>query len=148
MNVTFVGMPAAGKSTAAKYLAQDLGWNFIDIDAQIAQKAGRNSIAELIADIGEAAFMALEEQTILGLGDLSETVISTGGGIIYSDRAMRFLKSISKIYFLDIPLAVIEARLTAKPRTILRQGNRTIAEVYNERWPLYHRYADQIVKDD
>ncbi len=75
-NLVLIGMPGAGKSTAGVLAAKALGMNFIDTDLLLQQKAKR-LLQEIIRQEGVAAFLAREEETILGLA-VDNTVIATG----------------------------------------------------------------------
>ena len=59
MNLVLIGYRATGKTTLARHLAQRLGWDWIDADVEIEQRAGK-SIARIFAEQGEPAFRDLE----------------------------------------------------------------------------------------
>ena len=80
-NVVLIGMPGCGKSAAGRELARGLGKEFVDLDALIAQRAGR-PIPEIFAQEGEDAFRALESQVVREAGARTGCVLSTGGGVV------------------------------------------------------------------
>ena len=80
-NIVLIGMPGCGKTTLGKALAARLGRPFYDADTVLEQRAGR-SIPEIFRCDGEAAFRALETQTLAELGKCSGAVIATGGGCV------------------------------------------------------------------
>ena len=55
-SIILIGMPASGKSTVGKMLAEELGYRFIDLDVYIQEKE-RRSIQDIIETEGEAALM-------------------------------------------------------------------------------------------
>ena len=60
---------------------------------------------------------------------------------------MRKLKSGGKTVFLDVPLEEIERRINnITTRGIAMRRGETLESVYNERLPLYKKYADITVK--
>jgi shikimate kinase len=69
--------------------------------------------------------------------------VATGGSVVYSDLAMRHLKASGIIIYLELPLPVIEARLTnIESRGVVMGPQQTLANLHDERRPLYLRYAD------
>lgn len=144
MNIALIRMPGSGKSTIGAELAKMLSYNFIDIDKIIEDKK-RKSLQSILDEIGDSKFIALEEEVIIEL-KISNSVLSPGGSAVYSDRAMRHLKSISKIVFLDVQLQEIKKRVSnISARGIVGLRNKTIDDVYRERLPLYKQYADYVI---
>jgi shikimate kinase len=143
MNVTFIGMSGAGKSTIGKKVSLDLGYRFVDIDKIIEKKEGVD-LQTILDKVGDGEFIKLEEQTVLNLSFVKNTIISPGGSVIYSDKAMNYLKSISTIIYLEVFLKEIEKRLSSSKelRGIVGLKQKTLAELYSERIPLYKKYAD------
>ncbi|NQY74828.1 MAG: AAA family ATPase, partial [Candidatus Margulisbacteria bacterium] len=106
---TFIGMPGVGKSTIGKSLAKHLQYDFIDIDQIIVREMGQ-PIAEIIQMKGVQTFKDLEETTVLNLGPLHHTIISTGGSLVYSHPAMNWLSKHSTIIYLKDSLNNIQKR--------------------------------------
>jgi shikimate kinase len=77
--VYIIGFMGSGKSTAGKKLASVLGWTFIDLDRKIEEKAGK-TIPQIFSQDGEDHFRTAESDVLKSMGNLSETVVSTGGG--------------------------------------------------------------------
>jgi shikimate dehydrogenase len=82
-NLVLVGMPGCGKTVVGRRCARELGMAFVDIDTEIVRRAGK-TIPQIFADDGEAAFRALETETIAEYGRKSGWVIATGGGAVLS----------------------------------------------------------------
>ena len=143
MNITFIGMSGVGKSTIGKKIASDFRYKFIDIDKIIEKEKGV-SLQFLLDKVGDNEFVRLEEQVILNLPFIKNTVISPGGSVIYSEKTMNYLRSISKIVYLRSSLEEIEKRISRNKelRGIVGLKNKTFTEIYSERVPLYERYAD------
>lgn len=80
-NIILVGMMATGKSTVGAILAEELGYELIDLDAWIIDREGR-SIADIFADGGEGAFRELESAALKEVLQIERRVISTGGGAV------------------------------------------------------------------
>ncbi len=134
-------MPGAGKSTVGKKLAEVLDYNFVDTD-QIIEKEYNKDLGEIIKEIGESNFLDLEEEKILYLGDIDNTVISPGGSIIHSGNALNYLRITSKIFFLDVPFEEIERRNKNNTEKIIWSLLYSLKYLYETRVPLYQDYSD------
>ncbi len=142
MIVCLVGMSGVGKSRVGWFLAERLGYGFVDVDRVIEEAQGRR-LRDLVDDLGDEKFLELEEEAVLGLGVVSDSVIASGGSLVYSERAMAFLKRISVVVFLDASLAEIRRRTADfSGRGIVGLKARGLEAVFLERLPLYRRYAD------
>lgn len=140
-NIILIGMPGAGKSTVGVVLAKTLGMDFVDTDLIIQQNTGR-LLQDIIDVDGLPAFLAVEE-TILSNLSATGSVIATGGSACYSDKAMQHLKSIGKVVYLNVPCDEIIRRVkNIATRGIAVRPGRSLKDVYEERTPLYEKYAD------
>lgn len=140
-NVVLIGMPAVGKSTIGVLLAKAMSRHFIDTDVLIQGREGRR-IQDMIDTDGVAAFRRIEERDVLAL-ECRGHVIATGGSVVYSPAAMGRLKKSGVAVLLDLSLPLIEKRLTdLDSRGVVREPGQTIASLFEERKPLYERYAD------
>jgi shikimate kinase len=139
-NIVLIGMPGVGKSTVGVLLAKALGRYFLDTDVLIQAAQGR-SLQEIIDRDGLAAFCKIEEDYVLCL-DLTNAVIATGGSVVYSEPAMRHLAAHGLIVHLDLPVDMIEQRIrNLRTRGVVMETGQTIRSLYNQRQPLYRRYA-------
>ncbi|MDR2687669.1 MAG: shikimate kinase [Oscillospiraceae bacterium] len=143
-NVTLIGMPGCGKSTVGVLLAKALGLQFVDTDLLIQQKY-KKFLWQLIEEQGIEAFKRMEAGVILSL-DCEDTCVATGGSAVYRGDAMRHLKGLSAVVFIDLPCGEIERRVAdIKGRGVVIDQGKTLPELYAERRPLYLRYADVAV---
>jgi shikimate kinase len=143
-NLTLIGMPAVGKSTIGVLLAKRLGFAFVDTDLLI-QTGEQARLERIIAHIGLQPFCDLEARYILELS-ARRAVIATGGSVVYRPRAMAHLQALGKVIFLDIALAPLSERLDGlDARGVVYLPGQTLAMLYNERRPLYQRFADLTV---
>ena len=78
-HVVLVGLPGAGKTTAGRLAAAQLGASFTDLDEVIAERAGM-PVPGIFADRGEAGFRALEREAMEELLATAPRVIAPGGG--------------------------------------------------------------------
>lgn len=137
-NIVLTGMPGAGKSAAGEAIAKALKKTFMDTDAAIIEKAGRQ-IADIFYKEGESYFRDLETEMILELSEKQDMVLSTGGGVILRPENVRALKRNGRIYFLDRPIDYI---FPSDDRP-LSDTVEKVMNLYRERYPLYLRTADE-----
>jgi shikimate kinase len=143
-NIVLIGMPASGKSTLGVVLAKALGMDFVDTDLLI-QRAHGKRLQDIIQKKGLKAFSAIEEETLSGL-ELENSVISTGGSAVYSEKAMMHLKKNGCILYLHVPFNEIQRRLrNITTRGIVMSPGTTLKQLYDERLPLYQHYADMVI---
>ncbi|MBQ8080581.1 MAG: shikimate kinase [Clostridia bacterium] len=143
-NIVMVGMPGSGKSTVGRLLAKRLRMSFLDTDLTIEQREGRR-LQEIIDAEGNDRFLEIEQEVLLGV-DVTNTVISPGGSAVYSDAAMAYLKKSSLVIYLDIPFDELLPRLhNLSTRGIVMKNGYSIQELYDERNPLFRKYADLII---
>ena len=120
-----------------------LNLRFIDSDELIRQHTGL-SIGESLARLADELFIQLEEKVVLQLGNFDNSVVSPGGSVIYSQKAMDFLKQKSFVIFLTVPVEVILDRVEPQKGVVRLQDN-NLKDLFNERLPLYEKYADQTI---
>lgn len=146
-NIVLIGMPGCGKSTCGVIVAKMLLKNFFDTDLLIQNIEGI-SLQDIIDTKGIEYFEKAEEEAILNL-DIKGTVIATGGSVVYSDKAMEHLKSLGIVVFLNLGFENMEKRISNfKTRgVVMRKGN-TLLDMYNERLPLYKKWADITINCD
>ncbi|MBN1669616.1 MAG: shikimate kinase [Kiritimatiellae bacterium] len=143
-NVVLIGMPGVGKSTAGVLLAKAMSRSFLDTDVHIQVLEGRR-LQEIIDVQGMARFCRIEERHVLEL-DYRRCVVATGGSVVYSERAMAHLRRDGVTVHLDLPLALLAKHITdLDSRGIVMAPGQTLEGLYEERQPLYRRYADLTV---
>ena len=143
-NIILIGMPGCGKSTVGVVLAKALGMDFIDSDLVIQKETGAK-LATLIDQHGDAGFRDIENRINAAL-DAENSVIATGGSVVYGEDAMRHLKAIGTVVYLKLSYEAIEDRLgDLHARGVTIQPGWTLRDLYNERVPLYKKWADVTV---
>lgn len=146
-NIVLIGMPGSGKSTCGVLAAKALLKNFFDTDLLLQNLEGKR-LQSIINENGIEYFNEAEERAILSL-DIRGTVIATGGSVVYSEKAMAHLRSLGKIIYLRLVYEEMEKRIkNITTRGIVLKDGETLLDMYNERAPLYERYADEILNCD
>ena len=146
-NIIFIGMPASGKSTVGVVIAKHLGYDFIDTDLLI-QKQENRLLKEIIADVGNEGFLAIENQVNRDLV-AEHAVISPGGSVIYCKEAMEHFKEIGTVVYLQVSFETINMRISnAKNRGVVLKEGQTLKDLYEERTELFEKYADYTVSEN
>ena len=144
-NIILIGMSGAGKSTLGVLLAKALGKSFTDTDLRIQQREGR-LLQDIIDGNGVDAFLKAEESAVLSVTD-ENSVIATGGSVVYSEAAMQHLRSDGTVVYLRVSFEELTERLSnITTRGIVFKNGSDLAGVYGERLPLYEKYADITVE--
>jgi shikimate dehydrogenase len=138
-NITLVGMPGCGKSTAGARLASLTGRDFIDTDKVIEQEAGM-TIPEIFAVRGEEGFRALEHDVLCRVCAQSGKIIATGGGVLTREENIYPIRQNSTVIFLNRDIT----KLATAGRPISQ--SRSAADIFKERYPLYRRWSDGTVR--
>ena len=145
-NITLIGMPASGKSTVGVILAKILGLSFIDTDLVIQQREGA-LLCDIISERGLEGFLKAEESAVLSISP-SNTVIATGGSVVYSEAGMEYLKSLGKVVYLKVEKEDLFKRLhNIKQRGVVLSPGETLDEMYATRSVLYEKYADIVIDE-
>ena len=146
-NIVLIGMPGVGKSTAGVVLAKVLGYEFIDADLVIQQQEGK-LLHEIISEVGADGFIEVENRVNREL-TAEKSIIATGGSVVYGKEAMQHLKEIGTIVYLKVSYDILEKRLhDIKGRGVVLKDGQDLRGLYEERIPLYEKYADIIVCED
>ena len=144
-NIVLIGMPGSGKSTVGVLLAKALGMSFVDTDLELMQRTGRK--LQQILDIDGLDFFLREEESTIRNLNYHHAVIATGGSVVMEPEAMEHLRENAIIIFLDVSLEELRRRITnIRSRGIAFAPGQKLEEIYDERIPLYRRYADLTVE--
>lgn len=142
-NIILIGMPGSGKSTLGVLLAKALGYSFIDSDLVI-QKQQKKKLQQIIAEEGIDGFLACEDRAIRSIR-AEETVIATGGSAVLCPEAMDCLKEMGRVVYIKLSCREIARRIkNIKTRGIVMSPSDSIEDVFQNRAPLYEKYADII----
>ena len=147
MVITLIGYRGVGKSTIAPRLAARLGWNWIDADVEIEQRAGR-SIAEIFQHEGEVGFRVREAGVLSELLARDRLIIAAGGGAILNPHTRETIRAAGPAVWLTASLDSILARLHEDATTSTRRPALTGSDPRTEietllaaRTPLYAETA-------
>ena len=147
-NIVLIGMPVVGKSTVGVILAKVLGYQFIDADLVI-QKRENRLLHEIISEEGLDGFLKAEENANVYIAQNEEkSIVATGGSVVYCEKAMQELKKTGRVIYLELEYDQLKKRLgNLKGRGVVLKDGQDLRGLYEERIPLYEKYADLTVNE-
>lgn len=140
-NIVLIGMPGCGKTTVGAALARSLGRALLDADEEICRLAGC-SIPEVFAKEGEPGFRRWETQVLSQLGKQSGLVIATGGGCVTREQNYPLLHQNGQLFWLKRDIR----KLPTEGRPLSQSSD--LSQLYQQRAPMYTRFADHVVSND
>ena len=147
MNIFIVGPMGSGKSTVGKIISDELFLSFFDTDAEIENRTGAS--IDWIFDLeGENGFRKRESVILEEMVEKNSIVLSTGGGIILSEKNRDLLSSRGTVFYLETPINVqVERTSKDKDRPLLKKGDpeTILKELHDSRQKLYEDVSDHIV---
>ncbi len=109
--ILLYGPSGSGKSTVGSLLAQRLNLPFVDLDVEIAARAGQ-PIPEIFAARGEGHFRALEQEALAeALSPQRPLVIALGGGALLNASNRALAGELGRVVLLTAPPKTLLARL-------------------------------------
>ncbi len=143
-NIVLIGMPGAGKSTVGVVLAKRMAMSFMDSDLVIQEQEGK-TLHEIIEEQGTEGFLAVEDSVNASINP-KNTIIATGGSVVYGKQAMEHLSEIGTVCYLRLSCESIAERLgDLTQRGVALKDGQTLRDLYEERTPLYEKYADMVI---
>lgn len=79
--IALVGLMGSGKTTLGRRLARRLGYDFVDLDQELARRT-RSSVARIFEQEGEDGFRRREAALLRELARATGIVVATGGGVV------------------------------------------------------------------
>ena len=145
-NIVLIGLPGSGKTTLGRLLSQRLGLQFVDIDVEI-ERHTQKTILQLFEN-GEAYFRDIETEVTTKVAQASQTIISTGGGVVLRHNNMTPLQEKGLIIFLNRSVKSITGDIDIQMRPLLKDGVERLNKLHDQRNHLYHQYADIVIDND
>ncbi|QPE18473.1 shikimate kinase AroL [Providencia rettgeri] len=144
-----IGPRGAGKTTIGKKFAESKGYQFVDTDKLILEKAGK-SIAEIVEQHGWDYFRQLETDVLKSITQ-SDMIVSTGGGLVLAEENQQIMRNNGTVIYLNTNPDVLAKRLAAEPQADQRPSLtgkslvEEIEEVMQQREPIYRATAHHII---
>ncbi len=148
-NVALIGMSGTLKTAIAKKLSVLLDKRCVDTDELIEYELSM-SIKDLFEKMGEEYFRRTEEKTVCQVSDFYNIVVSTGGGVVLSEKSMLALRRTCTIVCLTATADTLYERLKDdQNRPLLSPVTKSkIIKYYISRKGMYEKWADYVVVTD
>ncbi len=147
-NILLIGMRGGGKTTVGRILAQRLKMDFIDMDLYLEKKHGQK-VRDIVLENGWEHFRKLETAACRQLSKHTNSVISSGGGIVLDQANVELFKPDSISILLKADAGILSQRIrTDKNRPELSTQPSLLGEldeVWEKRKDKYYRNADFII---
>lgn len=140
---SLIGLPGVGKTTWGRNLARELGWKFIDVDAEIERRYSA-SPRRIIEELGEESFRDKETETLNAIlaAKPQKTVISCGGGIVLREENRRLLRENTIVLYLKKDRSAIKlSEKDLKERPLLS----SLETILEKRGILYETTAHKVI---
>jgi len=145
-----VGFMASGKTTVGRALADQIGWPFADMDAEIEAREGK-AISQIFLERGEAGFREIENEVLRSHVRSIEAgqpcVLALGGGAFVQPGNRELVENNGVTLWLDCPFEIIQRRLNGDSTRPLAARPNGLSKLYEDRRPLYS-HADYRVEVD
>lgn len=123
------------------------GYEFVDSDLLI-QREEKRLLKDIIEEEGPDGFLKIENRVNASI-EAERTVIATGGSAVYCEEAMEHLGRIGTVIYLKLDYPVLKRRLgNLKGRGVVLKEGQTLRDLYEERVPLYEKYADITIDEE
>ena len=134
-------MPASGKTSLGRLLADLLGLGFVDLDRYIEDMTGKR-LEDIFKKEGESAFRDYEEEALLATCKLENTIISTGGGCITREKNREILNNSDMVFYIVRDCQTIIDKSSLEDRPLIKSNSSRIFDLYNNRKSYYEEVAD------
>ncbi len=147
--IALIGFMGAGKTTVGRMLARTLGYDFVDTDDLVVERAGA-PIADIFRDTGEAVFRRLEAEALQSLVGRTRTVVAAGGGAPAQEANREFFASSAVTFHLRVSLHSVRSRTRSTRvvvRPLLSQGDQAVQRLYDVRRSIYEELGRPVETD-
>lgn len=151
--IFLVGFMGCGKSTVGRALAEELGWRFVDLDADIEKNEGC-TIGEIFDRRGEPAFRLIESAALRNMVRTIEGgrphVVALGGGAFLQENNFELVTAKGVSIWLDCPFETITKRIAGQEHRPLARDPQKFRELFNSRRGGYARaeYRIEVREED
>lgn len=151
MLIFLIGFMACGKTTIGKVVAEQVGYDFVDLDQWIETKEGK-SISQIFAEQGEDVFRRLEHDYLKKACLLKNTIVATGGGVPCFNNNMDLMNQTGKTFYLRFSPEELKTRIQLSSQAnrplVAGKNDEDLLQFVRESLPkreIYYRQANYTV---
>jgi 3-dehydroquinate synthase len=148
--ILLVGMMGAGKTTVGKLTARELGWDYLDSDAEVEAETGA-TVPELFARDGETAFREAEARALRrACARAQNVVVSVAGGAVLRPESRTLIAASGTVIWLRAQVDTLARRVGSGAGRPLLDGDplTALADLEAVRRPFYAEVADLTIDVD
>ena len=148
--ILLVGMMGAGKTTTGRLVAEKLGWEYLDSDAEVERTTGL-TVPALFARDGEAAFRDAEADALRrACATPDAVVVAVAGGAVLRPENRSLLRASGRVIWLRARPETLAARVGDGAGRPLLDGDASAALISLDsvRRPYYAEVADETIDVD
>lgn len=151
-HLVLVGLPGSGKTTVGGLVAQQLGAEFVDVDAVITRREGR-PVPVIFAESGEAAFRDMERREVRTQLARAPAIVAPGGGWAAQPGALEEARAATAfiVYLHTEPRTATKragpAGIGNRPTLLGEDPDQRMNELLQERERFY-QMADAVVETE
>ena len=145
--VYLVGFMGAGKTSVGRSLASQLGWSFVDLDAEI-ERSQKMAIRDIFLKHGEAHFRQLEREHLKTLSGRPRVVIALGGGATMDPENRLVLESTGVSVWLNVAFETAARRVSTDGTRPLFKDPEHARRLYETRQPIYTLSRIHVLADN
>jgi shikimate kinase len=151
--IYLVGFMGSGKTTIGQLLAEELGWNFVDLDEDIEAQQ-KSTIAEIFECRGEEEFRRIEHEAlrtrVRSIQCGRPCVVAMGGGAFAQKVNFDLVEDNGITVWLDCPLDTLKRRVAGFTHRPLASDPGRFELLFQERQTAYARadFRIEVITDD
>ncbi|HET9132491.1 MAG TPA: shikimate kinase [Terriglobia bacterium] len=145
--VYLVGFMGAGKTSVGRALATQLGWSFVDLDAEI-ERSQKMQVRDIFSKSGEAHFRQLEREHLKRASERPRAVIALGGGATIDPENRLVIDSTGTSVWLNVPFDTAARRVSMDGSRPLFKDLQHAERLYETRLPIYKLARIHVLADN
>jgi len=145
--VYLVGFMGAGKTSVGRSLAVQLGWTFVDLDAEI-ERSQKMAIRDIFQKSGEVHFRQLEREHLKRLSERPRVVIALGGGATVDPENRLVIDSTGISVWLNVAFETAARRVSTDGTRPLFKDPEHAERLYENRLPIYKLARIHVLADN
>jgi shikimate kinase len=145
--VYLVGFMGAGKTTVGRALAAQLGWSFVDLDAEI-ERSQKMPVRDIFSKSGETHFRQIEREHLKNLSGRPRVVIALGGGATVDPENRLIIDSTGMSVWLNVPFDTVARRVPMDGTRPLFKDPEHAERLYEIRLPIYRLARIHVLADN